>query len=870
MKKTFILSILLAFLLCAVSVWATVSSSTSRVQYNCNGSLTGFAFTFNAGSTDDVKVILTDSSGGETTLTETTNYTVSCTNNDCSAGGTVTTVSTYASGYTITLLRDVDITQESDFTENQPTLYETFEDGLDKLTRIAQDHDEQISRSIKVQPSSTVSGSDLELNTGNDVGGRVIGWDSAGTALTTYATSAATSAAFAVLSDYDDLSAAITAIGAGGKTLVVDRSETISENISIPDNIKLLWIDGNLLTIATGYTLTMYSPDHIIADIRSKLFVYEGTGVVSFTYPGRMVTQWWGSDNNETSVSDEAALNAAITAAAAGSTIYLPGGSQYYKLTTTDLTTIDKTLTFEGDGESSEIRQTASHGIFDITASNVTIRNLKLYGKQSIAAATNENAIMAYGADKDNYISHVNLENVWIENWGYRGLKYTFVENFTIKDVYMEDIWIAGMSFSSSRYGSIDGCTVRDMTNTAGNAWNYICTRTEDDSIDNYPRCKDITFTDCKAYDNELWAGFDTHAGDGIKWVGCVAYNCKRGIDIGAADNGSSVGTFAPLNCSIIGGTLESAVTGTASPGISITGAAGAGGVGSPTELAKGIYVAGVTVKGYGAEDTALSSAIYLRTTVGLVLNGLNIVEASPIGILVYYDNYGFSIRDGSITDTWSDTAKAYGIEVNADYNYGTISGVSFTADDKSDDTPTYLNERAIQIGNNAHQKIIVGSNYSEYDLYLRGTLTYVSSDTVGGTMILKQIYTYSDFSVAAASKTVDFTPNIPPGAVVTDVWWTLDEVFAGGSCSAATLSIGPTANDDGFIVDTNVFTGASTGYQTSDVTARGDELYDGELIQYFTTAATTLRASLEIVDDTIDNLTSGQATFWVRYYKIN
>ncbi len=150
-----ILAILLALPVCAD---ATVATSTSRVKYTCNGSVTAFPFTFGVGAASEVQVILTGPTGAETTLAEATNYNVSCTNNDCSSGGTVTTVAVYAIGNTITILRNVPLTQEADFTEGMPTLYESFETGLDKLTRIAQQQQETLNRSVVVPKSESTSG----------------------------------------------------------------------------------------------------------------------------------------------------------------------------------------------------------------------------------------------------------------------------------------------------------------------------------------------------------------------------------------------------------------------------------------------------------------------------------------------------------------------------------------------------------------------------------------------------------------------------------------------------------------------------------------------------------------------------------------
>lgn len=156
----------------------TVASSTSRVKYNCSGG-TDYAFTFGVSATSEIQVILTNSAGVETTLTETTHYSISAVNNDYSSGGTVTTVASYAAGNTITILRNVPLTQASDFEEGMPTLYETFEEGLDKLTRITQQQQEEINRAPKLPESFTVTSNPMPEPAANNY----LGWNSDATAL---------------------------------------------------------------------------------------------------------------------------------------------------------------------------------------------------------------------------------------------------------------------------------------------------------------------------------------------------------------------------------------------------------------------------------------------------------------------------------------------------------------------------------------------------------------------------------------------------------------------------------------------------------------------------------------------------------------
>lgn len=150
MKKAGILVI--AGIICVIAAMtsATVPSDYAPVQYSTNGSTTAFTFGFPIFNTSDIKVILrTNSTGAENTLTETTDYAVSATNNDYSDGGTVTTVATHAAGYTLVIKRVTDQKQGSDYIPNTIPPGETLENADDLAVMIAQELQEQINRCIK-------------------------------------------------------------------------------------------------------------------------------------------------------------------------------------------------------------------------------------------------------------------------------------------------------------------------------------------------------------------------------------------------------------------------------------------------------------------------------------------------------------------------------------------------------------------------------------------------------------------------------------------------------------------------------------------------------------------------------------------------
>lgn len=112
----------------------TISSTTQKLQYDCDGVTTTFNYTFKIWDDSDLDVIITSAGGVETQLTLTTDYTVTGAGDD--SGGTIVLVDPATdapSGSTLTVMRDVPYTQETDYTEGDDFPAEAHEDALDKL-----------------------------------------------------------------------------------------------------------------------------------------------------------------------------------------------------------------------------------------------------------------------------------------------------------------------------------------------------------------------------------------------------------------------------------------------------------------------------------------------------------------------------------------------------------------------------------------------------------------------------------------------------------------------------------------------------------------------------------------------------------------
>lgn len=159
----------------------TVASATARSgPYAGNGSTTVFAYTFRILDQTHLRVVLTNAAGVETVLALTTHYSVSGVGS--SGGGSITMVTAPATGETLTVVRDVPFTQETDY-QNQGAYYaETVEDAIDLLTMTDQQLAESIGRSVTLPVASTITDLTLPMPTASTL----IGWNASADALANY------------------------------------------------------------------------------------------------------------------------------------------------------------------------------------------------------------------------------------------------------------------------------------------------------------------------------------------------------------------------------------------------------------------------------------------------------------------------------------------------------------------------------------------------------------------------------------------------------------------------------------------------------------------------------------------------------------
>ena len=144
-----------------------ISNETAKHIFSGDGSSTQFPIPFdffqNAAGVFDknnqITVILTDSAGTETTLTEDTDYEVETlppaglgSSGYC---GYVTLSTAPAVGEKLTVMRDVPLVQELDLEDGQQTSAPQLEAALDKIVMTLQQLNEKLQRAICYNPSTT-------------------------------------------------------------------------------------------------------------------------------------------------------------------------------------------------------------------------------------------------------------------------------------------------------------------------------------------------------------------------------------------------------------------------------------------------------------------------------------------------------------------------------------------------------------------------------------------------------------------------------------------------------------------------------------------------------------------------------------------
>jgi len=157
----------------------TISSTTVRNSYSGDGSTTTFSYTFKIFQDSDIQVIIRSANGTETTKTITTHYTVTGAGN--SGGGSVifTSGNIPTSTQTVVLRRNIPQTQSIDYIANDPFPAESHEEGLDRATMAIQQLQEEVTRSLKLSKTNTMTSTEFTVGAA-DRANKILAFDTNG------------------------------------------------------------------------------------------------------------------------------------------------------------------------------------------------------------------------------------------------------------------------------------------------------------------------------------------------------------------------------------------------------------------------------------------------------------------------------------------------------------------------------------------------------------------------------------------------------------------------------------------------------------------------------------------------------------------
>lgn len=168
--------------------------------------------------------------------------------------------------------------------------------------------------------------------------------------------------------------------------------------------------------------------------------IFLGTGTV--TIPGEKYPEWFGAKDDSGTTDNTAAMLAAL---ASGGTIKIkaPSGG-YYKITDDLNVTVAGTKIISDN--KAEIRQTvAGKKAFNITVSNVDIKNLTLTGLQHAAYNTGETAVYATGTSDSVRITDITVNDCVISNWGWEAIRFDYVTKANARNNRIYDIVYSGI-----------------------------------------------------------------------------------------------------------------------------------------------------------------------------------------------------------------------------------------------------------------------------------------------------------------------------------------------------------------------------------------------------------------------------------------
>jgi len=346
--------------------------------------------------------------------------------------------------------------------------------------------------------------------------------------------------------------------------------------------------------------------------------------------------------------------------------------------------------------------------------SNTIIKGLELEGAGSETPDDEGRGINFVGT-VGSYKSGLVIEDCYIHDVGFYGIYHQFVNGLSVTRTKIYEIGYAGIMGLSVSDSYVGETHIKAIDFLEGGYGVSFTRDTIVDTLDANPRSLNCIVENCLVEDNIQWKAYDTHGGDGIRFINNTALNCRQGIGIVAA------GDFAPRNCSAINNiinTTRGSDVGISwsAYGIVVAGVAG-GDLSESLDSAMNNSVIGNVLIGCGQENNANEGAIRFRDSTNTRVLGNSIYQPLVNGIVITNTNFNFTVSGNTIVDPNSSNSEFFttGIRLVSQFNVGSINGNPMYMENPS--LNTKVGDRGINVATASNNKLWVVNNANNFVL---------------------------------------------------------------------------------------------------------------------------------------------------------
>lgn len=256
-----------------------VTAETNVQRYEFMPTVKAYGFMFPFLDRADIRVVVTDADGNDEDLVQDTDYTVSFPGDS----GTVTLLGDIRQkGWEkLTIVREMQLVQETDLENGQSLDAEVVEDGLDRLTMLVQQVQEQVSRAVSVSVSDGAAPPEISIPGKDERKDTFLGFDSTGEKMTVFPQG-----------NFEELKQETEEAASQAQEALAQITQAISDaNMTIDEAVD--WINGNA---GKGYRA-------VIGDGESKVItVNHGLGTtliqVYLWSTGDGTLPWWSAEKD--------------------------------------------------------------------------------------------------------------------------------------------------------------------------------------------------------------------------------------------------------------------------------------------------------------------------------------------------------------------------------------------------------------------------------------------------------------------------------------------------------------------------------------------------------------------------------------------